>query len=115
MKAAMLAHDLIAAGSAAIVSPAAWRACRTHPISSIKARAGYRLGHGRVLDHMFLDGLEDAYDKGRLDGHLCRGRRPKPTSSPARPRMRYAIEFLRRAKRAGEDGLFAAEIVAGVR
>ena len=52
-----------------------------------KARAGLRMGHGQVIDHMFYDGLEDAYDKGRLMGTLRRGVRRSSTSSPAKRRM----------------------------
>ena len=68
MKAAMLAHDLIAAGSADIVVAGGMESMSNAPYLLERARAGYRMGHGKVLDSMFLDGLEDAYDKGRLMG-----------------------------------------------
>src|SRR6478609_5219327 len=68
MKAAMLAHDLIAAGSAEIVVAGGMESMSNAPYLLPKARAGYRMGHQVVQDHMFLDGLEDAYDKGRLMG-----------------------------------------------
>jgi acetyl-CoA C-acetyltransferase len=68
MKATMLAADLIAAGSADLVVAGGMESMSNAPYLLDKARAGYRLGHGRVLDHMFLDGLEDAYDKGRAMG-----------------------------------------------
>ena len=68
MKAAMLAHDLILAGSAGVVVAGGMESMSNAPYLLPKARGGYRMGHGQVLDHMFLDGLEDAYDKGRLMG-----------------------------------------------
>src|SRR5215510_10849534 len=68
MKAAMLAHDLLLAGSAAIVVAGGMESMTNSPYLLDRARPGYRMGHGRVLDHMFLDGLEDAYEKGRLMG-----------------------------------------------
>src|SRR5438093_7587414 len=68
MKAAMLAHDAIIAGSADIVVAGGMESMSNAPFLLPKARAGMRMGHGAVLDHMFLDGLEDAYDKGKLMG-----------------------------------------------
>src|SRR6202008_5006309 len=68
MKATMLGHDLIRAGSAEIVVAGGMESMSNAPYLLAKARAGYRMDHDRVLDHMFLDGLEDAYDKGRLMG-----------------------------------------------
>ena len=75
-----------------------------------RARSGYRLGHQEVKDHMFLDGLEDAYDKGRLMGAYaedCAG-----TYQFSREQQdAFSIESLERAKRANEDGSFDWEIV----
>lgn len=68
MKAAMLAHDALVAGSATIAVAGGMESMTNAPYLLEKVRGGYRMGHGRVLDHMFLDGLEDAYDKGRLMG-----------------------------------------------
>ena len=68
MKAAMLAHDLLLAGSAKIIVAGGMESMSNAPYLLDRARSGYRMGHGRILDHMFLDGLEDAYDKGRLMG-----------------------------------------------
>ena len=69
MKAAMLAADQIAGGDAGIVVAGGMESMTQRALSARpKARSGYRLGHGGVIDHMFLDGLEDAYDKGRLMG-----------------------------------------------
>ncbi len=64
MKAVMFAHDLIRAGSANIVAAGGMESMSNAPYLLPKARGGYRMGHGQVIDHMFLDGLEDAYDKG---------------------------------------------------
>jgi acetyl-CoA C-acetyltransferase len=75
-----------------------------------RARGGYRLGHGRVLDHMFLDGLEDAYDKGRLMGTFAEDT-AEAYQFTREAQDAFATESLRRAKRANEDGSFAAEIV----
>ena len=68
MKAVMLAHDLLLAGSAKIIVAGGMESMSNAPYLLDRARSGYRMGHGRILDHMFLDGLEDAYDKGRLMG-----------------------------------------------
>src|SRR5271154_2034326 len=68
MKAAMFAHDLIAAGSADVVIAGGMESMSNAPYLLERARSGYRMGHGKVVDSMFLDGLEDAYDKGRLMG-----------------------------------------------
>src|SRR3954469_19366462 len=68
MKAAMLAHDMLASGSAEVMVAGGMESMTNAPYLLPKARAGLRMGHGHVLDHMFIDGLEDAYDKGRLMG-----------------------------------------------
>jgi acetyl-CoA C-acetyltransferase len=68
MKAAMLAHDLLLSGSNEITVAGGMESMTNAPYLLPKARAGYRMGHQQVVDHMFLDGLEDAYDKGRLMG-----------------------------------------------
>ena len=68
MKAAMLSHDLILAGSNEVMVAGGLESMTNAPYIMPKARAGYRMGHQMVFDHMFLDGLEDAYDKGRLMG-----------------------------------------------
>src|SRR5208282_6648108 len=68
MKAAMVANDLLRAGSAAVVAAGGMESMSNAPYLLDRARTGYRMGHGRTIDHMFLDGLEDAYDKGRLMG-----------------------------------------------
>src|SRR6185295_18491186 len=68
MKAAMLAADLIALGTNRIMVAGGMESMSNAPYLLPKARGGLRLGHGEVKDHMFLDGLEDAYDRGRLMG-----------------------------------------------
>src|SRR5216117_649483 len=69
MKAAMLAHDLLAAGTNEVMVAGGMESMTNAPYLLPKARSGYRMGHQQVVDHMFLDGLEDAYDRGRLMVH----------------------------------------------
>src|SRR5579872_4068341 len=68
MKATMLGHDIIAAGSADIVLSGGMESMTNAPYLLAKARGGYRVGHDRIIDHMLLDGLEDAYEAGRSMG-----------------------------------------------
>ncbi len=68
MKATMLAHDIINAGSAEIVVSGGMESMTNAPYLLAKARAGYRAGHDRIIDHMMMDGLEDAYEVGRSMG-----------------------------------------------
>ena len=109
MKSAMLGHDLIAAGSADIVVAGGMESMSNAPYLLEKARAGYRLGHGRVLDHMFLDGLEDAYDPGRLMGTYAEDC-AEAYGFSREAQDAYAIESLDRALQAVEDGTFEAEV-----
>ncbi|OCJ03981.1 acetyl-CoA acetyltransferase [Rhizobium sp. AC27/96] len=110
MKAAMLAHDLIAAGSASIAVAGGMESMTNAPYLLDRARGGYRLGHGRVIDHMFLDGLEDAYDKGRLMGTFAEDCAEAYQFTRA-AQDEYAITSLTRARNAIEEGAFDAEIV----
>lgn len=110
MKAAMLAHDLLLAGSARVMVAGGMESMSNAPYLLPKARGGYRLGHGRVLDHMFLDGLEDAYDKGRLMGTYAEDCAEHYQFSRV-AQDEFAIASLTRAQRAIEDGSFAAEVV----
>src|SRR5512145_1397177 len=71
MKAAMLANDLLLAGTNKVMVAGGMESMTNAPYLLPKARAGYRMGHQQVLDHMFLDGLEDAYDRGRLMGSFA--------------------------------------------
>jgi acetyl-CoA C-acetyltransferase len=109
MKATMLAHDLIAAGTNRIMVAGGMESMSNAPYLLDKARGGYRLGHGRTLDHMFLDGLEDAYDKGRLMGTFaeeCAGH----YQFTREDQDAFALTSLDRAKLAIEGGRFKGEI-----
>ncbi|EYR81485.1 acetyl-CoA C-acyltransferase [Shinella sp. 838] len=110
MKAVMLAHDLIAAGSASVAVAGGMESMTNAPYLLDRARGGYRLGHGRVVDHMFLDGLEDAYDKGRLMGTFAEDcAEAYQFTRPAQDD--YAVTSLSRARDAIESGAFDGEIV----
>jgi len=109
MKAAMFAHDLIAAGSADIAIAGGMESMSNAPYLLERARAGYRIGHGKVLDSMFLDGLEDAYDKGRLMGTFAEDC-ARDYQFTREAQDAYALASLERANRAIRDGAFAAEI-----
>jgi acetyl-CoA C-acetyltransferase len=110
MKAVMIGHDLIAAGSAAIVMAGGMESMTNAPYLLDRARSGYRLGHGRVVDHMFLDGLEDAYDKGRLMGTFAEDC-AEAYQFTREAQDAYAIASLTRAQTATSAGFFDAEIV----
>jgi acetyl-CoA C-acetyltransferase len=110
MKAVMLAHDLLTVGSIDVAVAGGMESMTNAPYLLDRARAGYRLGHQRALDHMFLDGLEDAYDKGRLMGvfaECC----AQSYSFSREAQDEYAMRSLTRAQAAIADGSFAAEIV----
>ncbi|MBK5925701.1 acetyl-CoA acetyltransferase [Rhodovulum sulfidophilum] len=109
MKAAMLAHDLIAAGSAQVAVAGGMESMSNAPYLLPKARGGYRMGHGEVKDHMFLDGLEDAYDRGRLMGTFAEDC-AEAYQFTREAQDAYAIASLDRANAAITDGRFRAEI-----
>ncbi|ATN35906.1 acetyl-CoA acetyltransferase [Rhizobium sp. ACO-34A] len=109
MKAAMLAHDLIIAGSSSIAVAGGMESMTNAPYLLDRARSGYRLGHGRVMDHMFLDGLEDAYDKGRLMGSFAEDC-AEAYQFTRDMQDAYAIASLERARRAIAEGWFDREI-----
>jgi acetyl-CoA C-acetyltransferase len=111
MKAAMLAHDMLALGVNNVMVAGGMESMSNAPYLLPKARAGLRLGHGDVKDHMFLDGLEDAYDRGRLMGTFAEDCADKYRFS-REAQDRYAITSLSRAQEAIRDGSFAREIVA---
>ena len=109
MKATMMAHDLIKAGSNDIMVSGGMESMSNAPYILEKARAGYRMGHGEIKDHMFLDGLEDA-KTGRLMGAFAQDVANKEQLS--REAMdEFAITSLQRAQSAIENGYFKAEIV----
>jgi acetyl-CoA C-acetyltransferase len=109
MKAAMIAHDQIAAGSADIIVAGGMESMTNAPYLLPKARAGYRMGHQVVQDHMFLDGLEDAYDKGRLMGTFAEDCAAK-FGFTREAQDAFALASLSRALAANNDGTFAWEI-----
>jgi len=109
MKAIMLAHDAIKAGSAGVVVAGGMESMTNAPYLLTKVRGGLRLGHGQMLDHMFLDGLEDAFEKGRLMGSFAEDCATKYAFS-RKAQDAYAIESLKRAQNAITRGQFVAEI-----
>ncbi len=110
MKAAMLGHDLIAAGSGDVVVAGGLESMTNAPYLMLKARGGLRVGHDKIYDHMFLDGLEDAYEPGRLMGTYAEDT-AQHYQFTREAQDDFAITSLARAKTANEDGSFGAEIV----
>jgi acetyl-CoA C-acetyltransferase len=109
MKAAMLANDLLLAGGNGAMVAGGMESMTNAPYLLPKARAGYRMGHQQVVDHMFLDGLEDAYDKGRLMGTFAEDCAAKFGFTRAEQDS-FAIASLERAQKANNEGWFAWEI-----
>jgi acetyl-CoA C-acetyltransferase len=109
MKAAMVANDLLRARSADIVAAGGMESMSNAPYLLDRARSGYRMGHGRTIDSMFLDGLEDAYDKGRLMGTFAEDCAQAYQFTRA-DQDSYALASLERANRAIKQGDFAWEI-----
>ena len=105
MKAAMFAHDMLIAGTNTVMLAGGMESMTNAPYLLSRARGGYRLGHDRVIDSMFFDGLEDAYDRGRLMGTFAEDAAEAYQLSRA-----YALASLTRALKAGQDGTFAHEI-----
>ena len=109
MKAAMLAHDLLLAGTNEVMIAGGMESMSNAPYLLPKARSGYRLGHGQLQDHMFLDGLEDAYERGRLMGSFAEDCADQYGFTRA-DQDAYAITSTTRAQAAIRDGSFAWEI-----
>ena len=109
MKATMLAHDIISAGSADIVISGGMESMTNAPYLLQKARGGYRVGHDRIIDHMMMDGLEDAYETGRSMGDFGEAAAEAYQFS-RKDQDDYAIETLTRARNAVESGAFKKEI-----
>lgn len=109
MKAAMLGNDLIAAGTGDVVVAGGLESMSNAPYLMRKARRGLRMGHGELTDHMFLDGLEDAYEPGRLMGAYA-DETARTYQFSRDDQDAYAVESLRRARRATEEGWFDDEI-----
>ena len=109
MKAVMQAADALAARPGDIFVAGGMESMTNAPYLLAKMRGGARLGHAEVKDHMFLDGLEDAFEPGRLMGTYAEDTAEKYQMTRA-AQDAFAIESLRRARRASEDGSFASEI-----
>jgi len=108
MKAAMFAHDLLLGDSFEVIVAGGMESMTNAPYLLPKARAGLRMGHGQVIDHMFYDGLEDAYDKGRLMGTFAEDCAQKYAFSRS-SQDEFAIASLQRAQKANKEGWFAWE------
>ena len=111
MKATMFGHDLLVAGSANVIVTGGMESMTNAPYLLPNARGGMRLGHGDVKDSMFLDGLEDAYDKGLPMGVFAE-QTAQHYQFTREQQDAYAIEYLTRAQKATADGSFAGEIAA---
>ncbi|MDR3454575.1 MAG: acetyl-CoA C-acyltransferase [Rhodoferax sp.] len=109
MKAAMLAHDMLLAGSFDVMVAGGMESMSNAPYLLQKARAGYRMGHDRIFDHMMLDGLEDAYEPGRSMGTFGEDCAAKYNFT-REAQDKFAIASVQRAKAATESGAFRAEI-----
>ena len=109
MKAAMLANDALLAGTSSVMVAGGMESMSNAPYLLPKARTGYRMGHQQVLDHMFLDGLEDAYDKGRLMGSFAEDCAAKYRFTREQQDA-FAVASLQRAQKANNEGWFAWEI-----
>jgi acetyl-CoA C-acetyltransferase len=109
MKATMLAHDIINAGSAEIVVAGGMESMTNAPYLLAKARGGYRVGHDRIIDHMLMDGLEDAYETGRSMGDFGEAT-AEAYQFTRKDQDEYAMETLTRARKAVEGGAFKKEI-----
>ena len=110
MKSTMLAHDLLLGGEERILVAGGMESMTNAPYLLPRARSGMRLGHGEVVDHMFLDGLEDAYDRGKLMGTFAEATAGRYGFS-RESQDEFAIRSLTRAKKAIEEGIFKEEIV----
>ncbi|TAM37222.1 MAG: acetyl-CoA C-acyltransferase [Burkholderiaceae bacterium] len=109
MKAAMLAHDMLLAGSFDVMVAGGMESMTNAPYLLQKGRGGYRMGHDRIFDHMMLDGLEDAYEPGRSMGTFGEDCAAKYSFS-REAQDKFAIASVQRAKAATESGAFKAEI-----
>ncbi|MGE0384786.1 MAG: acetyl-CoA C-acyltransferase [Gammaproteobacteria bacterium] len=109
MKTVMLGHDALVAGSGSVIVAGGMESMTNAPYILTRMRGGMRIGHGQVYDHMYLDGLEDAYDKGRLMGVYAEDT-ARHYQFTREQQDAYAIESLARAQRAGAGGAFKPEI-----
>ena len=111
MKAIMVANDLVSAGSAGMVIAGGMESMSNAPYLLERARSGYRFGHDRIIDHMLLDGLEDAYDRGRSMGTFAEDA-AQHFQFTREAQDAYALASLERAMKATTEGRFRNEIVA---
>ncbi len=109
MKAAMLAHDILSGEKDAVLVAGGMESMTNAPYLLPKARAGMRMGHGQVIDHMFYDGLEDAYEKGRLMGTFAEDCASKYAFT-RQAQDQFAVASLERAQKANKEGWFAWEL-----
>jgi acetyl-CoA C-acetyltransferase len=110
MQTVIMAHDALLAGSVDVVVAGGMESMSNAPYLLDKARAGYRMGHGKVIDHMFMDGLEDAYDKGRLMGSFAEDS-AQAFGFSREQQDDFAEQSLKRAQQAISNGCFVEEIV----
>ena len=110
MRAAMIANDQLLAGSSLISLAGGIESMSNAPYILPKVRDGLRMGHGKVQDHMFIDGLEDAYEPGRLMGSYAEAT-AEAYQFTREEQDNFAIRSLKRAKKANEDGSFDEEMV----
>ncbi|HSI16330.1 MAG TPA: acetyl-CoA C-acetyltransferase, partial [Sphingomonas sp.] len=110
MQAAMMAADTLAAGSAELVIAGGMESMTGAPYLTLRHRGGARIGHDRLMDHMYLDGLEDAYEPGRLMGSFAE-ETAQHYQFTREMQDAYAIASLERAQRAQQSGAFVREIV----
>ena len=111
LQAAIMAHDALAAGTADIIVAGGMESMTNAPYLLAKHRGGARIGHDRVMDSMYLDGLEDAYEPGKLMGAFAE-ESARAYQFTREDMDAYATESLKRARRAVESGAFAREVVA---
>ena len=109
MKAAMLAHDMLLAGTHEVMVAGGMESMTSAPYLLQKGRGGYRLGHDRIFDHLMLDGLEDAYEPGRSMGTFGEDCAAKYNFTREQQDA-FAIASVQRAQAANQNGTFAAEI-----
>ena len=110
MRAAMIAHDQLLAGSSFVTLAGGIESMSNAPYILPKVRSGLRMGHAQVQDHMFIDGLEDAYEPGRLMGSYAEAT-AEAYQFTREEQDNFAIRSLERAKKANEDGSFKEEMV----
>ncbi len=110
MQTVIMAHDALMAGSVDVVVAGGMESMSNAPYLLDKARSGYRMGHDKIIDHMFIDGLEDAYDKGRLMGTFAEDS-AQAYGFSREQQDNFAEQSLKRAQQAIIDGRFLDEII----